>query len=286
MFVRVKRFVGSTAKGFFMKTVVSFLASLVLCSLLIGIWISGDGGREYRDSEKWMLFFTGLCISLMIAFITRNSRELNRMRRELESMLCVDPLTGILNRKGLTYRLEKLVRTSGRFVLYYIDLNYFKQINDTYGHSAGDTVLIEFCCRVRKHVGDGHLFARIGGDEFALACVADAAPGASAESLWEGIDEEFSRPIRIGEGTEVLLTFSRGGAAFPEDGESIDDLFSCADEKMYRQKNDKYAAEKRRRTDDWRLLTEAAGHASLAGGGSALLRSSPAKNSFKPRLFS
>lgn len=206
----------------------------------------------YQYSKNWVLILAGLGVSFLIAFVTQKNHDLKRMKAELENMIRIDPLTGIFNRKGLLYELEILINASRRFELYYIDLNYFKQINDVYGHAVGDRVLIEFCGRILKHADAGCIFARLSGDEFALARVPGMFPEGGAISFWKKVDREFACPLPIGD-EGVFLSFSRGLAVFPENGSDVDELLSYADKKMYQQKHDKYASEKRRRTSDWQI---------------------------------
>ena len=204
----------------------------------------------YHYLQNWALIFLGVCVSLMIACIVQNNCDLKTVKSELENMVRTDPLTGLLNRKGLFYELDHLMARRIDFSLCYLDLDYFKQINDTYGHNVGDLILTEFSRRIAKYMEDGYILARISGDEFVVVRVAKASAVGAEDSFWEHICREFEDPIAIGNGEHISLTFSIGEAKFPEDGKTIEALIACADKEMYKYKHKKYATERRRRTSD------------------------------------
>ena len=203
----------------------------------------------YSYSETWILGVAGIFVSFLIAVIMQNNCDLSDMKDDLEVMVRTDPLTGLLNRKGLFHTLEALAQSGERFLLFYLDLNYFKQINDTYGHGIGDLVLRGFSDKVRKHMSGDCIFARISGDEFVL--VMRGGDREKAEKFWKAVDREFASPLLTVSGNDISLTFSRGLAVFPDDADSLDQLISCADKEMYTQKRSQYTKEKRRRTSDW-----------------------------------
>ena len=191
----------------------------------------------YEYSENWILIFSGLCISLLIAFIVQNNTELKYVKNELEDMVNTDTLTEIFNRKGLFIELEKLIQSDTRFQLYYLDLNYFKQINDTYGHNVGDYVLSEFSNRMKRYLDHNYIFARISGDEFILVRI-DNPNSENVDVFWEKVYKEFEHKIVYRNNVEIKLCFSKGMAAYPDDGRSIDEIIYCADKRMYLQKNE------------------------------------------------
>ncbi len=96
---------------------------------------------------------------------------IRRIEAEIAVMRDRDPLTGLINRRLLQERLDKLRTNEGRgAALLYVDLDRFKDVNDTLGHHAGDTLLAELARRLMQHGADNRLVARIGGDEFAILC--------------------------------------------------------------------------------------------------------------------
>ncbi|MCC8194897.1 MAG: sensor domain-containing diguanylate cyclase [Deltaproteobacteria bacterium] len=203
----------------------------------------------YRQPESWLLIGLGLCASIFFAFIVHNNGTLRCIKTELETMVGTDALTGALNRKGLFPKLETICLRKEPFCLGYIDLNYFKQINDTLGHSVGDLALVEFSRRVAAQLDERHTFARIGGDEFILL---QTGAEETLDTVWKKIATALEHPIMPVAGAPIFLTFSRGDAAFPFDGNSVDELIACADRRMYEQKRKSYAGEHGRRRTDWR----------------------------------
>jgi len=214
----------------------------------------------YEQPQSWLLIFAGLCASLMIALIVRNSFALKKMKSELKFLSCSDSLTGVYNRVGLFYQLQDMIMQKRPFLLYYLDIDHFKRISDACGHAAGDHVLREFCHRICRRLEKNQFLARISGDEFVLVHVFEAGSGKKPISLWEGISRDFSMPMYISSQENITLSFSVGCASFPEDGKNIDDIILTADERMCNNKNAKYAQKKmRRKSDSMYVLSKSPG---------------------------
>ena len=150
-----------------------------------------------------------------------------------------DPLTGLYNRHRFQEQLENLIasylRSRGKFALLYFDLDDFKYINDTFGHSAGDTVLVRAAGEISSIIRQIEIFARLGGDEFAILSIIQ--PGEDINALPARIVTAISSiPLRF-RGTNIRLTSSVGVAVFPEHGETAEDLVAHADTAMYQAKN-------------------------------------------------
>ncbi|PSJ17757.1 bifunctional diguanylate cyclase/phosphodiesterase [Nitrosomonas supralitoralis] len=149
-----------------------------------------------------------------------------------------DPLTGLYNRHRFQEQLESLIakslRNKGKFALLYFDLDDFKYINDTFGHSAGDTVLVRAAGEITSIIRQIEIFARLGGDEFAILSLIN--PGEDISALPSRIVTAIaSIPLRF-HGTNIRLTSSLGVAIFPEHGETTEDLIAHADTAMYQAK--------------------------------------------------
>jgi diguanylate cyclase (GGDEF)-like protein len=164
--------------------------------------------------------------------------ELKRAERELYVEANVDRLTGLLNRRGLEARLGDCVKaaaeTGKRFAVLYLDLDRFKAVNDSLGHSVGDSVLCEVANRLRGVIRSGDVVARPGGDEFiVLLTTIDSVT--NVQEIGERILHAFSTPVRV-PGYDLFVGTSLGSAIFPDDGRTIDDLLTRADVAMYRAK--------------------------------------------------
>jgi diguanylate cyclase (GGDEF)-like protein len=160
-----------------------------------------------------------------------------RLHRIVERQALVDGLTGLANRRQCEEALEAELSRAARFgtplALAVGDLDDFKDVNDRFGHSVGDTVLREFAAVLRDEVREIDLAARWGGEEFVLLLPGtDAEGGAKLADRVRGALER--RPILTPEGTPIHVTASFGVAAFPESGPSS--LFQSADAAMYEAK--------------------------------------------------
>ncbi|WP_295534985.1 EAL domain-containing protein [uncultured Pseudacidovorax sp.] len=145
-----------------------------------------------------------------------------------------DPLTGLLNRRIFRERLERDIGKAdaeGRtMALLYLDLDDFKEVNDTLGHSVGDALLKEAAERLRQCTGEGASVARLGGDEFALA-IATERPAELARDILQRMSEPFVL------GTETaFISGSIGITYYPQDGATAETLLRDADQAMYAAK--------------------------------------------------
>ena len=149
-----------------------------------------------------------------------------------------DALTGLYNRHRFQERLEEMLRgahrSAGRFALLYFDLDSFKQINDTFGHRVGDTVLVRTAGEVSTCLRTSELFARLGGDEFAVLSTIREADDVAALAT-RIVTAVGTVPYRF-RGTNMRVTASVGVALYPEHGASAEDLVVHADTAMYQAK--------------------------------------------------
>ncbi|TVR96170.1 MAG: GGDEF domain-containing protein, partial [Trueperaceae bacterium] len=167
-------------------------------------------------------------------------RDLEAERRRYERLASHDPLTGLPNRRLFQDRLEQTVARAHRrksgVALLYLDLDGFKDVNDTLGHDVGDELLEAAAKRLVEQVRAEDTVARLGGDEFGVI-LADVAQredaGLVAEKLGEAIDAPFS--LR---GRNVLVGVSIGIALYPDDARLSDGLMKAADVAMYRVKQE------------------------------------------------
>lgn len=150
-----------------------------------------------------------------------------------------DTLTGLANRAQLEDRLLYAIsaarRDRGRVALMFIDLDRFKDVNDTLGHSVGDALLVELARRLRGALREEDVVCRLGGDEFIVMAPGTGARG--ADHVARQLLDVIARPYRIEE-YDLSLTASIGVAVYPSDGGRREELLRSADTAMYRAKQD------------------------------------------------
>jgi len=174
---------------------------------------------------------------------TRELEEANAQLRENEErfryMAQHDPLTGLANRVLLYDRLEHLLHRSKRsgagFAILMIDLDGFKQVNDTHGHAAGDLLLSHIATRLQKRMRASDTIARIGGDEFAVL-LEPTAGSEEAQRVGDNLLAEVMQPVELEDGVVATVGGSIGVALWPRDGEDAETLLRAADRAMYRAK--------------------------------------------------
>ena len=148
-----------------------------------------------------------------------------------------DPLTDLPNRAALGDHLAKTLQSASAgnetFAILCIDLDRFKEINDVYGHSAGDRFIMEIGRRLTLAC-DGAFLARLGGDEFTIVLSGGTQP-AAAEELCERLSSVADAPVRIDD-YDIAGSFTIGASIFPQDGSDIDTLVLNAEAALYRAK--------------------------------------------------
>jgi diguanylate cyclase (GGDEF)-like protein len=158
--------------------------------------------------------------------------------RMLESLALNDPLTGLANRRLLADRIAVALvharRNASAMAVLYLDLDEFKQINDTLGHGAGDLLLKMVAGRLVATVREEDTVARLGGDEFMIA-LWHVSGSDYAATVASRVIEAVSQPCEI-EGQAVSITISAGISIYPAHGEDADTLMKSADLAMYEAK--------------------------------------------------
>ena len=168
--------------------------------------------------------------------VEERTRELDEARERAIAIANHDQLTALANRASFARALDESIAhataTGGRFAVFLLDLDRFKEINDTLGHEAGDTFLKRVAVRLIATAGDGALVARLGGDEFAI--IAPARANGWSE-LAGALTEAVHRPVRY-RGRRLEATGSIGIAVFPDDAATPGELQRHADMALYRSK--------------------------------------------------
>jgi diguanylate cyclase (GGDEF)-like protein len=180
-------------------------------------------------------------ITLYVSLFPLLRRVTARLRgqvEQIEQLALYDALTGLANRRLFQDRAEQARlaarRDGGGFSLMLLDLDRFKEINDTLGHQAGDAVLEELATRLRRVARATDTVARLGGDEFALVLLG-ARDGASALFVADRIRRALDEPIAL-DGLKLQLETSIGIAVFPDHGDDIESLLRHADIALYASK--------------------------------------------------
>lgn len=166
--------------------------------------------------------------------------ETKRLMSSLQDSALVDPLTGLYNRRYLQEYTEKIVagvlRRGKAIGLIMCDLDYFKQVNDTYGHSAGDNVLKETSRIIRQSIREADIVIRFGGEEF-LAVLLDIRPGESMDVAEKIRMNVQNHKIKISDGI-IQKTISLGTSEFPADTDTLWSCIKFADVALYRAKEE------------------------------------------------
>jgi len=201
----------------------------------------GAGELVYVYAKRLLLpaaFYLWMVVwgSLILGFLLD---RLRLQKRSMEHMALHDPLTGLPNRLLLADRLTKLMQTakrdSGSFALAVIDLDKFKDVNDSFGHEAGDSLLRQIAERLSGALRESDTAARLGGDEFTILM-----PDIDAETCtalcWR-IAETLDREYEL-DGRAIRVGCSIGAALYPDHGRTSDGLMHSADHAMYRAKSE------------------------------------------------
>lgn len=229
-----------------LATTLRFNINLGLCGfgtaavlITIGALLPGPlpGSGHYPP-----LFY--LLFALGTMFIAINSiAKLSRDELNLSAMIyhysVTDPLTGLFHSGYICERIREEIafsdRTGSPFSIIFIDLNRFKEVNDQYGHLAGDKMLREIAGRLRGTARRGETIARYAGDEF-LLLLPGTMIGEARVTLKRLLRQIESQPYYLADGSPLWISASGGTAEYPHDGATLEKLLQTADQNMYRTK--------------------------------------------------
>ncbi len=175
----------------------------------------------------------------VMVLVVGSSKTLSRTLSELEYYSTHDPLTGLHNRRYfnemISYEEGRSERHGHEFSVLMLDLDDFKDVNDTYGHPCGDSVLKQVANTIRSAMRKGDVATRIGGDEFAVILTETSKEGGIVVA--EKLRSELKKvPFESPDGNRFHITTSIGMVTFPEDGKSVSDLMAGVDMGLYRAK--------------------------------------------------
>jgi diguanylate cyclase (GGDEF)-like protein/PAS domain S-box-containing protein len=203
------------------------------------IWDRRKNGEIY---PKWVVINTasgGDGAPLRRVALFSDITEKKNSEQVIWQQANFDALTGLPNRQMFSDRLEQEVkkahRADLRMALLFLDLDRFKEVNDTLGHDMGDLLLKEAARRLTTCVRESDTVARLGGDEFTVV-LGELDDPASAERVAQAILRELARPFHLG-AEDVYVTASIGVTFYPEDAGDMDALLKHADQAMYAAKS-------------------------------------------------
>lgn len=165
--------------------------------------------------------------------------QLKRSEQQLEHLTHYDPLTDLPNRLLVQSRLEHAIdqarRHRSRVGVLFVDLDRFKNVNDSLGHPVGDALIQAVATRLRGGLRDEDTVARLGGDEF-LVVIEDLESADAAASVASKLTRLVQEPFQVGDGQEVIVSASIGVSLYPDDGDSATGLIQHADAALYQAK--------------------------------------------------
>ncbi len=196
-----------------------------------------EGKLCYVSSSKRPMYDeSGRIIGLF--GISRDITKRKELENKLEIFASYDSLTQLYNRRFFFIETQKLIEESKKrnlnFVIYFLDLNDFKLINDNHGHEIGDMVLKIVSKRLKNSFRDSDYICRYGGDEF-IIMIPEFSSEKEINKISENTKEILSKPIKIFD-IYFEIGCSIGTAIFPDDATSIEKLISISDKRMYEDK--------------------------------------------------
>ena len=230
------------------------------------IWIFSQGRAVERDAQNRPTRVVGMDVDITkfkeeeekrlrevektyqthLAELEKANSKAERARRSAAIISNLDALTGLANRRAFSTHLREFTGAGAResavsfFYLFLIDLDRFKPINDTYGHSIGDKVIRETATRIKSSLCDRAVVARLGGDEFGviIPCIDPENGDENARVAASGVIDAIHQPIYLND-MRLEIGASIGISRFPECGKSESLLLRRADIAMYEAKKDK-----------------------------------------------
>lgn len=196
------------------------------------------GTRRWLETHATPLRDSAGNVTMLLG-ITRDTTQRKNNEEQISYLANYDSLTGLPNRTLLAIRIKELLSTAKRnnqsISMLFLDLDRFKDINDSLGHTIGDTLLIESADRLKSILREEDTVARLGGDEFIILLPNTDSDGAI--HVAHKLLETFEKSFHI-ENNELTISTSIGIALYPNDGIDFETLYKNADTAMYRAKHD------------------------------------------------
>ncbi len=203
------------------------------------------GGPLIAHHERaWIVLAFGFILTAAVVTYIRSSRNhssrMMRVNKKVSDLAQTDPVTSLANRRAFVDRLRTAIAACRRgakpIAVLYFDLDHFKDVNDTLGHPIGDELLRQVAARIKRVVRANDVFARFGGDEFAIL-QSDISDHGDAGTLAAKIGQLIAQPYAI-EGNEIHVSASIGIAIYSSDAGRPDEMMIQADLALYRAKED------------------------------------------------
>ena len=203
------------------------------------LWQRRKDGRDFLSEVRTNSIVEPGTGHQLYVIVESDITERRRIEQELRYLANYDTLTNLPNRTLMTERLSRAIvrarRQGTHLAVLFLDLDQFKDVNDTLGHATGDRILRAAAQRLQEVVATGQTVARIGGDEFTVLLEGIDGPEA-AEACARAIIHAFDQPLRVDDRRELTITPSIGISLFPDHAQVPTDLLKQADTAMYQAK--------------------------------------------------
>ncbi|WLR58664.1 diguanylate cyclase [Guptibacillus hwajinpoensis] len=225
--------VGIFIKAFWMLIYSNLVFSILIVYLLLDI-------KSLFSEINILFWITSAVTGVMALYTTEHLRKTNHLFKEYKKSATIDPLTGLNNVRSFDEALNRAIQEASTndekpLSLLVIDIDHFKNVNDTYGHAAGDTVLTQFSKTLRSAARLNDIVSRNGGEEFTI--LLEDCTNREALEIGERVRsmiEEYS--FTINKDVSIHITASIGASTFPETVPSPAQLYREADEALYHAK--------------------------------------------------
>ncbi|MFP4606846.1 MAG: putative bifunctional diguanylate cyclase/phosphodiesterase [Thiohalospira sp.] len=203
--------------------------------------VSAPASVLYAPINRLLGSIVATTVLLLLALTWLLVRAMRPLEERLRYQAEHDPLTGLPNRLLLTRRLQEAIRRADeqdtKVAVLFLDLDRFKDLNDSLGHTVGDDLLVALAHRLEARLPRTDLVARLGGDEFLLVMEAPEGPEAPAELAAEAL-ELLREPFRVGDWNDLFMGASVGISLYPDHGTTPGELLTNADAAMFRAKGE------------------------------------------------
>lgn len=203
------------------------------------MWQRRKNGQEFLCAIQTMITQVAQGEPQVFIAVLSDITQQKRAEQELRYLANFDTLTNLPNRALLSERLSRAIvrarRQNGRVAVLFLDLDRFKDINDSLGHTAGDRILRAAAMRLQQTVGEQQTVARLGGDEFTVVLENIVEP-ADADRIAREIITAFEAPLSLDERQEVVISPSIGISLYPDHGQVPTELLKQSDTAMYQAK--------------------------------------------------